>query len=151
MAISDQVTKLADELTTLATRAKEAETHGAAARTKSRGDLEQEVGSARATAQARADRLRETAEERKGSISAWWTNVQESWDEHMAEVRAHLESKKEEHDVRVAQRRAENAEADAEFAVDFAYSAVLEAEYAVLDAVLAMKEADELASTAGAT
>ena len=151
MAISDQVTKLADELTKLATRAKEAETHGAAARTKSRADLEQEVGSARATAQAHADRLRETAEERKGSISAWWTNVQESWDEHMAEVRAHVESKKEEHDVRVAQRRAENAEADAEFAIDFAYSAIVEAEYAVLDAVLAKKEADQLTAAGVST
>ena len=151
MATSDQLTKLADELTKLATRAEEAETRGAAARAKSRADLEQQVGSARATAQARADRLRERAEKRKGSISAWWTTVQESWDEHMAEVRAHLESKKEEHDVRVAQIQAENAEADAEFAVDFAYSAVVEAEYAVLDAALARKEADERAATAGAT
>jgi hypothetical protein len=151
MAISDQRTKLTDELTKLATRAKEAETRAAAARAKSRADLEQEVGSARATAQARADRLRETAEERKGSISAWWTDVQKSWDEHVAEVRGHLETKKEQHDVRVAQRRTETAEADAEFAIDFAYSAVVEAEYAVLDAALARKEADELAATAGAT
>jgi hypothetical protein len=147
MAVSDQLTELADELAKLATRAKEAETRAHAARAQSRADLEQEVGSARVSAQAGADRLREAADERKESISAPWTNVQKSWDEEMTQVRAHVESK-EEHDVRVAQRRAKNAEA--EFAVDFAYSAVVEAEYAALDAALVKKEADELSAAAGA-
>ena len=151
MAVSDQLTKLADELRKLSARAQEAETRAGSARDKAKADLEQDVDSARASTQAHADELRAKAEERKGSISAWWTNVQKSWDDHVAEVRGHLETKKEQHDVRVAQRRAETADADAEFAIDFAYSAVVEAEYAVLDAVLARKEADELAATAGAT
>jgi hypothetical protein len=69
----------------------------------------------------------------------------------VADVRSHVEAKKEQHDVRVAQRRAETAEADAEFAIDFAYSAVVDAEYAVLDAALARTEADDLAATTGAT
>jgi len=151
MAVSDQLTNLADELTRVAARAQEAETRATSSRDKAKADLEHEVESARASAQAGADELRATAEEGKGSISAWWTDVQKSWDEHMAEVRGHLEAKKEQHDVRVAQRHAENAEADAAFAIDFAYSAVVEAEYAVLDAALARKEADELAATGSAT
>ena len=151
MAVSHQMTKLSDELTKLAARAQEAETRATAARDEARADLEQEVESARTSASARADELRATAEERKGSISAWWEDVQKSWHKHVAEVRGQLETKKEQHDVRVAQRRAETADADAEFAIDFAYSAVVEAEYAVLDAVLARKEADELAATPGAT
>ena len=151
MAVSDQLTKLSDELTKLAARAQEAEARATSARGEARDDLEQEVKSARASASARADELRATAEERKGSISAWWTDVQKSWDRHVADARGHLEAKKEQHDVRAARGRAENAEADAEFAIDFAYSAVVEAEYAVLDAALARKEADELAATAGAT
>ena len=146
MTASDQLTNLADELTKLAARAHEAETRATSAHGKAKADLEQEVDSARASAEAGADRLRATAEERKGSISAWWTDVQKSWDKHVADVRGHMEAKKEQHDVRVAQRRAENADADADFAIDFAYSAVVEAEYAVLDAALAHMEADELAS-----
>jgi hypothetical protein len=151
MAVSDHLTKLADELTKLAARAQEAETRATSARDKAKADLEQEVDSARASASARSDELRATAEERKGSISAWWTDVQKSWDDHVADARGHVQAKKEQHDVRVAERRAETAQADAEFAIDFAYSAVVEAEYAVLDSALARKEADELAATASAT
>jgi hypothetical protein len=44
------------------------------------------------------------------------------------------------------QRRAENAEDDAAFAIDFAYAALEEAEYAALDASLARMEANELAA-----
>jgi len=45
----------------------------------------------------------------------------------------------------MAQRVADGAEADADFAVDYAIAAIEEAEYAVLDATLARMEADELA------
>jgi hypothetical protein len=88
---------------------------------------------------------------RLGSISAWWTGVQRSWDERAAHVREQMETKKAEHDVHAAERRADNAEADAAYAIDFAYATVVEAEYSVLDAALARKEADELVATTGAT
>jgi hypothetical protein len=151
MAVSDQLTKLADELTKLATRAQEAESRAAGAQSKAKADLEQDIDETRASARTQADKLRATAEERRGSISAWWADVQKSWDAHVAEIREHIEAKKEVHDVHVAQRRAENAEADAAFAIEFAYSAVVEAEYAVLDAALARTEAEELAERAGVT
>jgi hypothetical protein len=151
MALSDQVTKLADELTKLAARAQEAEARAKAARDETRADLEQDLDSARASAQAQADRLRAAAEESRGNISAWWAGVQKSWDERAAQVREHVESKKAEHDVRAAQRKADTAEADATFAIDFAYAAVVEAEHAVLDAALARMEADEAAPRVGAT
>ena len=151
MAVSEQLTKLADELTKLAARAQEAENRATAARSKARADLEQDRDSARASAQVQSEKLHAKAEESRGSISAWWADVQKSWDAHVAEIRDRVESKKAGHDVHVAQRRAENAEADAAFAIDFAYGAVVEAEYAVLDAVLARMEAEELTQGAGAT
>jgi hypothetical protein len=151
MAVSDQLTRLADEVKKLAARAREAEARAAGARDKTSADLERDVDSARASAEAHAETLRTVAHERKETISAWWTDVQKSWDKHVADIREHVETKKEARDVRVAQRRAENAETDAKFAIDFAYSAVVEAEYAVLDAALARKEADKLAETAAAT
>jgi hypothetical protein len=63
--------------------------------------------------------------------------------EDMADRRA-------EHDLDRANKRAENAEGDAAFAIDYAVAAIDEAEYAVLDAALARKEADELAGGASA-
>ena len=150
MPLSDQLTKLSDELTKLAARANEAEARAKAAHDETKADLEQDIDSARASAQAQADKLRATTEESKGNISAWWTGVQRSWDERAAQVREHVDSKKAEHDVRTAQRRADNAEADATFAIDFAYATVVEAEYAVLDAALARIESDEAAERRGA-
>jgi seryl-tRNA synthetase len=144
MAVSEQLTKLADELTKLAARAQEAESRATAASGKAKADLEDDIDSTRASAQAQADKLRARAEESRGNISAWWADMQKSWDAHVAELHDRVETKKAERDVHVAQRRAENAEADAAFAADFAYGAVVEAEYAVLDAVLARTEADEL-------
>jgi hypothetical protein len=109
------------------------------------------MDSARTSAQTQNDKLRTKAKESQGSISSWWTDVQKSWDAHVAAAREGVETKKAEHDVHVAERRAENAETDATFAIDFAYSAVVEAEYAVLDAALARTEATELTQGAGAT
>ena len=55
-----------------------------------------------------------------------------------------------EHDLHKAQHHADRAEEEARFAIDFAYSAVVEAEYAVLDAALARVEADDLSGRAPA-
>jgi hypothetical protein len=63
----------------------------------------------------------------------------------VAAVKENIDDRKAEHDVDRANKRAENAEGDAAFAIDYAVAAIEEAEYAVLDAALARKEADELA------
>ena len=137
MALSDQLAKLA-------ARAKEAETRAAEAHDKARADLEQDVSSARASAKADADQLRQAVDESQAKTETWWSGVQKSWDEHLATAREKLESKKAELDMHTAKARADDAEAYASFAIDHAYSAVVEAEYAVLDADLARIEADEL-------
>jgi TPP-dependent trihydroxycyclohexane-1,2-dione (THcHDO) dehydratase len=136
MALSDGLKKLAD-------RAKEAEMHAAQARDKTKADLERAVSSARTSAQAQADRMRRDAHERHEKAATWWAGVQESWNEHVAKAREKLESRKAAGDARMAQMRADDAEAYATFAIDLAYSAVVEAEYAVLDADLARAEANE--------
>jgi hypothetical protein len=135
---------VADDLSKLATRAKEAEERAAAAREKSKADLEADLEYARGVGEEEAKALRETAEEGKGRISDRWNEVQEAWNQAIAKVREDVEARKAEHDLHKAQRGAERAEDDARFAIDFAYSAIVEAEYAVLDADLARMEADEL-------
>ena len=119
---------LSDNLTRLATRAKEAETRVAEVREERRADLEQDVASARKSAQEQADKLRHKAEEGKAGISGRLGDVQRSWNEHISRVREDLEDKRAKHDVHVAQRRADDAEAYASFAIDHAYAAVTEAD-----------------------
>jgi ribosome-associated translation inhibitor RaiA len=139
MAVSDQLTKLA-------ARAKEAEDRAASAQGKTRADLERDVEQARTSAMEQADKLRATADAKKGKLSVWWHDVQRSWDQHIEKIRADFEEKRAEGNVDRAQMRAENAEDDAAFAIDFAYAAIEEAEYAALDASLARMQADELAA-----
>jgi predicted HNH restriction endonuclease len=141
MALSDQLAKLS-------ARAKEAEEHAAAARDKTKADVENDRELARVTADAQAEQLREAAAEGKGKISDWWNDVQRTWDGHVATVRDSIEGKKAELDSNRAERNAENAEDDAAFAIDYAAAAIVEAEYAVLDAVVARKQADELTASA---
>jgi hypothetical protein len=138
MAVSDQ-------LTSLAARTKVLEDRAAAARSKTKADLEQDVKRSRQSAQAQATGLRQSAEANEGRISAWWDDVQRSWNDHLADARQDIDERRAAHDLKKAQRNADQAEADAEFAINFAYGAVEEAEYAVLDATLARMEADELA------
>lgn len=140
---------LSDELTRLAARAKEAEDKAAAANSRAKADLEQEVAAARKSVDAQAEELRKAREADKGKLSVWWHDLQRSWDEMRAKIRDDIEAKRAEHDVERARHRAEHAEDDAEFAVQFAYAAVEEAEYEALDAALARMEADELAAQSG--
>lgn len=140
-----------DGLARLATRAKEAETRVAEVREEARANLVQEVASARESAQEQADKLRHSAEKSKAGISGRLSDVQRSWNEHISRIREDLEDKHAKHDVKVAQRRADDAEAYASFATDLAYSAVVEAEYAALDAVLARMDADQMSDEAAAT
>ena len=78
MALSDQLAKLSQ-------RAKEAEEHAAAARDKTKADVENDREMARATAQAQADRLHESADANRARISAWWHDVQRSWSQHVGQ------------------------------------------------------------------
>jgi hypothetical protein len=136
---------VSDHLSRLAARAKELEDREAAARTKAKSDLQQDVEAARASAQEQADSLRKSAEQSEGQVSAWWDSVQRSWNDHIAAIRQNVDEKRAAHDLKSAQDDADRAEGDAIFAVDYAYAALEEAEYAVLDATLARMEADELA------
>jgi hypothetical protein len=137
MSASDQLYKLAD-------RAKQSEENIAQAKQKSQADLMAQVQAARQSSQKRAAKLKADVSDTKTKTSAWWSDVQTGWGDHVAKVREDVDDTMAEHDVKRAERRAENAEGDAEAAVAFAYAALEEAEYAVLDATLARLDADGL-------
>jgi hypothetical protein len=136
---------LPNDLIKLAARAQDAETRTADAAGKARTDLEREVSSARASTEAQAEWLRETAPAYEAKVVQWWTEVRRSWNEHVAKAHEDVDTRRAEHDVKKAKRKADHAEGYAAFAIDLAYSAIVEAEYATLDAVLARFDAEQVA------
>jgi hypothetical protein len=136
---------LSDQLSDLAAKAKQVEDRVAAAKQKTKAELEADVNNARESAQSQADALHQKAEANKGKISAWWDKVERSWHDHVIAVRKGAEERKAAHDAKAAERAAEQADEDASYAIDYAYAAIEEAQYAVLDADLAHRHADELA------
>jgi hypothetical protein len=137
---------LSDQLSDLAARAKDLEDRAAAARQKTKSDLEHDVEHARESAKQQADALHANASDRKDKVADWWDGMQKSWTEHVDKARKRRDDRKAAHDAKSAQKAADRADDDAAFAIDYACAAVEEAEYAVLDAALAHMEADELAS-----
>jgi hypothetical protein len=139
MAMSEQLSKLAQ-------RTKVLEDRAAAAKNEARADLERDVKAARDASQANAEALRTSVEDTKTEVFVWWDGVGRAWDQHVATVRQHIDEKVAAHDLKAAQRDAEEADEYASYLIDYTYAAVEEAEYAVLDATLAHKRADELAA-----
>jgi hypothetical protein len=136
---------LSDLLGRLAQQAKEAEDKAKRAADEARDDLRSHVDQASAAASRSAEKLAATRKEGEVKASDWWAQVQSDWAAHVAKVREGMASKKAAADAQGAKIEADIAESDAEMAIDFASSALEEAEYAVLDAILARKEADDLA------
>ena len=144
MALSDQLSKLA-------ARAKQAEDRAAEAKVEARTDLEQDVKAAREASQAKAEALRDSVRTNQAELSTWWNDMGRAWEQHLANFREHVDSKKAAHDLKTARRYAEQSDVEASYAIDYAYAAVEEAEYAVLDATLAHVHADELAAQISAS
>lgn len=134
---------LSDELSKLTVRAQEADERAGAATETAKSELEANRDFARARGEEQAEDRRAVTEKGQEQISDAWKEMEISWNHATAALREDVESRKTEHDLRKAQRRADRAEDDARFAINFAYSAIAEAEYSVLDAALARMEADE--------
>jgi hypothetical protein len=141
MAASDDLKKLSE-------RAKTAEDHATAAKNQARAELEQRMTNVRNSADAEATKLQAKTQAAGQQASDSWDDVQRSWNAHIAKARRDVDQRKAELNASNAQDRADLAEADAELAIDYAYSTIEEAEYAVLDAILARREADEAAVAA---
>lgn len=138
---------LSDALSTMSAQAKEAEDEFRAAQSAQRAKVEEQITRARTSAGQSRDALRSRSGEAKTEVSSWWRDLQQQWEAQVQKIRANVMEKREEVDGRFAAKRADIAEADAEFAIAIAKSAIEEAEYAALEAVLARAKANELAST----
>jgi len=138
---------VSDNLHRLSVKAKEAEDSAASAKTKAEGQLKHDVENAREKAQESADRLSSQSTTAASKASGWTAGIQQSWDDHVRDIRQRMDAQKAKHDARVAEDNAQDAEDYADFAIELAYSAIAQAEYAVLTAILLRGEADAIATT----
>ena len=98
-----------ESLSNLSDRAKQAEQKVADASHQAKADLEKSVNDSRTSAQAQADKLRESASASGGKASSWWDEQQQTWNDHFAKVHQNVAEKKAERDVKKVQKRADTA------------------------------------------
>jgi hypothetical protein len=132
--------KLSVQLAELSDRAAKVEDVVSAAQGRDRQRLEAQ----RAALQTAIDTGKSRAAEARTSAESWWDQSRGSADNWFAGVRAKAEQRRDDWDRKQAEHRADEAEADAVDAIDFAIYALNEAEYAVIDATLARTDADAL-------
>lgn len=143
MAASDELHKLTD-------KAKQAEQKAANARQQAKADLEKTVNSSRASMRADAAKLGKTAHASQEQVSTWWDEQRQAWNAHIDKMHQGMSEQNAKRKAEGKEFAAEQAEADAYFAIDFALSAIDTAEYSVLDAILARENADEATAKVGA-
>jgi hypothetical protein len=135
---------VSESLAKLSQRAKEAEDHVAAARHETRAQIQARVIEARAAAQRRAEEMKARGAKAKDDLDSAWASLQAQAQQQFEKMRAKIDEKRDDHDAKAAQRRAERAEAHAAHAASFAQYAVDEADAAALEAAEARKIADTL-------
>lgn len=136
---------LSDQLAELSKRARAVEDRMATARTATREQLNADMANARAEAKARNEKAKARAAQMHDDVTAHWTGLQAHVRDQFDQIHRSLQQKRDEHDVKAAQHRAERAEWNAEEAIDFASYALDEAEAYVLEAIYARQAADMLA------
>jgi hypothetical protein len=146
MSVTDNFAKLKEQV-------EEADRAVKAAAEQNQAEIQSKVDEARRDADQRAAELRTKTEnaDREGESDregkSQWREMQADLNRHIERVRERMDAKEAAVSADVADRDADWAEADAKDAIDFALSAIVEAEYATLDAMLARKNAAQLAAS----
>jgi exonuclease VII large subunit len=138
---------LARQLQGLSEQAKKTEDVVAAARERNRARLEAHRDQLHDAWTAAVNRTRQQVDADDAALQFRWWQMRERIRGHFAELQDRSERWRGDHDVKKAERRANQAERDAAEAVDFAVIALNGAMEAVVDAVLARADADELATS----
>ena len=142
---SESKAKLSASMSELAHKAREAEQTTVAAASDAQDKLEVRVAAARATVAQRREDLKERSAGVHDDLSSMWTGLRGHVHEQFEKIRSKIDEKRDDHDGKVSERRAERLERHAAHAVDFAVYAIAEAALAVIEAVEARTIADALA------
>ena len=105
-----------------------------------------DINQAKADIAARQSAVTEKAGQAAGRTQSQWKSMQADAAAKMQALQDRIGRQRDQHDVKRAERQAEDAEADASDALDYASWAVDQAELALLDAIDARTWADARAA-----
>jgi len=127
--------RLSEQLADLSVRAKSVEDTFAAAQKEAHEKLQARKDQARAAARNAIERVDQEIQAAGRSATKDLTTVKAKIGADMNALKADVQHAKQKLDVKVAEKRAEDLEWEAGFAVDYAIASIEQAKFAVLDAV----------------
>ena len=142
--------RLSEQLRDLSVRAKGVEDAYGAAQQEAREKLMGRREQARTAAIAAIERVNEEVKSIEGTVGKNWNAVQAKIAADMQNLKQKVTQQKQTIEVKIAEKNAEMAEREAEFAIDYAAACLQQANVAVLDAVDARVQADTLQKKATA-
>ena len=127
--------RLSEQLADLSVRAKSVEDAFAAAQKEAHEKLEARKDQARAAARNAMERVDQEIQAVAGSAAKDLSAVKAKVSADMNALKADVQRAKHKLDIKVAEKRAEELEWEAGFAIDYAIASVEQAKLAVLDAI----------------
>jgi hypothetical protein len=135
---------ISEQLADLSVRAKHTEDTIAAAQKETHDKLVARKEQAHAAATSAVEKVDRQFKSVNDSASQRWTAMRASITADMNALKARVATQKFEHDVKRADKHADQLEQEAGFAIDYAVASIEQAKLAVLDAIDARLAAEEL-------
>jgi hypothetical protein len=139
MSISEQVDALQKRVAELKSSADQA-------RQETNEQVKARISKAKADITARQSAAKEKAEQAAGRTQSEWKKLQADNAAKMKDLQDRIGRQRDQHDIKKAEKEADDAEENAADALDYAASAVDQAQLAVLDAIDARNWADARAA-----
>jgi hypothetical protein len=134
---------LSEQLADLSVRAKSVEDAFAAAQKEAHEKLEARREQARAAAKSAIEKVDREIQSAAASAAKDLTAVKAKIAADMNSLKANLHRAKHKLDVKLAEKRAEDLEWEASFAIDYAIASIEQAKFAVLDAIEGRQASEE--------
>jgi hypothetical protein len=135
--------RLSEQLADLSVRAKNVEDAFGAAQKEAREKLETRKEEARAAARNAIERVDQEIQSAAASATKDLSTVKAKVSADLNALKADVQRAKHKLDVKVAEKRAEDLEWEAGFAIDYAIASIEQAKFAVLDAIDARQASEQ--------
>ncbi len=135
--------RLSEQLADLSVRAKSVEDAFAAAQKEVLTKLEVRKDQARTAARNAVERVDKEIKSAAASAARDLTAVKAKISQDLNVLKADVQRAKHKVDIKVAEKRAEDLEWEASFAIDYAIASIEQAKFAVLDAIEARMAAEQ--------
>jgi vacuolar-type H+-ATPase subunit I/STV1 len=136
------VKRLSEQLAALSVHAKNAEDAVSAAQKETHEKIAARRAAACDSATAAVEKVKQSIQSVGNSATKDWNAVKAKVSADVDSLKARIAEHKQERDVKRAEKRAEELEDEAAFAIDYAVSSIEQARLAALDAIAGRLEAD---------